>query len=368
CKENSYAEWVGGKFICRKIHICSWGVQDYSQLRPSQELMAKDLHGTEWRFRHIYRGQPRRHLLTTGWSAFVNKKKLVSRDAVQFFSGDNGELRLGVRRAAQLKNGSAFQLFITSAQIGSGRLLAYISACPGQCGRADGYILEANYRGISFYWPATSLRFQSYRYLNEGSDGDNAPETSSDVSNESDNDNDNGRSIGRTTQCLAQNICTDQERLSSDDCDSSNQEPPPVFQYMEHDAPYGRQPLVDMISVFACKFPDLNTYKSCDLLPSSWIFVAWYPIYRIPTGPTLQDLDACFLTFHSLSTTPDVRPLMLTCAFTIYVQKKQSAQIDVTAQQLGEPRPAFNNGIQHKAVEPERVSRAASSTRTTKPA
>lgn len=56
--------------------------------------------------------------------------------------GDNGELRLGVRRAAQLKNGSAFQLFITSAQIGSGRLLAYISACPGQCGRADGYILE----------------------------------------------------------------------------------------------------------------------------------------------------------------------------------------------------------------------------------
>ncbi|KAG8366655.1 hypothetical protein BUALT_Bualt17G0102200 [Buddleja alternifolia] len=27
-----------------------------------------------------------------------------------------------------------------------------------------------------------------------------------------------------------------------------------------------------------------------------------YPIYRIPTGPTLKDLDACFLTFHSLHT------------------------------------------------------------------
>lgn len=90
----------------------------------------------------------------------------------------------------------------------------------------------------------------SCRYLNEGSDGDNAPETSSDVSNESDNDNDNERSIGRTTQCLAQNICTDQEMLSSDDCDSSNQEPPPVFQYMEHDAPYGRQPLADMVCLF----------------------------------------------------------------------------------------------------------------------
>lgn len=31
-------------------------VQDYKQQRPSQELVAKDLHGVEWRFRHIYRG------------------------------------------------------------------------------------------------------------------------------------------------------------------------------------------------------------------------------------------------------------------------------------------------------------------------
>lgn len=33
------------------------------------------------------------------------------------------------------------------------------------------------------------------------------------------------------------------------------------------------------------------------------LFPSWrYPIYRIPTGPTLQNLDACFLTYHSLST------------------------------------------------------------------
>lgn len=32
------------------------------------------------------------------------------------------------------------------------------------------------------------------------------------------------------------------------------------------------------------------------------IFFSRYPIHRIPTGPTLQSLDACFLTFHSLST------------------------------------------------------------------
>lgn len=31
-------------------------LQDYKQQRPSQELVAKDLHGVEWRFRHIYRG------------------------------------------------------------------------------------------------------------------------------------------------------------------------------------------------------------------------------------------------------------------------------------------------------------------------
>ncbi|KAK8629357.1 hypothetical protein V6N13_078200 [Hibiscus sabdariffa] len=81
---------------------------DYKQQRPSQELVAKDLHGSEWRFRHIYRGQPRRHLLTSGWSAFVNKKKLVSGDAVLFLRGEDGELRLGIRRVAQIKNGSSF--------------------------------------------------------------------------------------------------------------------------------------------------------------------------------------------------------------------------------------------------------------------
>ena len=30
--------------------------------------------------------------------------------------------------------------------------------------------------------------------------------------------------------------------------------------------------------------------------------VAWYPIYRIPTGRSLRDLSACFLTYHALST------------------------------------------------------------------
>ncbi|KAM4116507.1 hypothetical protein ACB094_02G056000 [Castanea mollissima] len=89
---------------------------------------------------------------------------------------------------------------------------------------------------------------------------------------------------------------------SSDE--SENCSPPGqlVFEYFEHDPPFSREPLADKIQVLASRFPKLRTYWSCDLSPLSWISVAWYPIYRIPTGPTLQNLDACFLTFHSLST------------------------------------------------------------------
>lgn len=31
--------------------------QDMSRQPPTQELVAKDLHGSEWRFRHIFRGK-----------------------------------------------------------------------------------------------------------------------------------------------------------------------------------------------------------------------------------------------------------------------------------------------------------------------
>ncbi|CAN8289892.1 unnamed protein product [Cochlearia groenlandica] len=49
---------------------------------------------------------PLRHLLTTCWSAFVKKKKLVSRDVVLFLRGDDGKLLLGVRRASQIEGTS----------------------------------------------------------------------------------------------------------------------------------------------------------------------------------------------------------------------------------------------------------------------
>lgn len=96
---------------------------------PAQELIARDLHDNVWTFRHIYRGmfslqpfeslavepltlslpiiimfslsfhfstsasnswfpftpgQPKRHLLTTGWSLFVSGKRLFAGDSVLF--------------------------------------------------------------------------------------------------------------------------------------------------------------------------------------------------------------------------------------------------------------------------------------------
>ncbi|KAI4319433.1 hypothetical protein MLD38_033030 [Melastoma candidum] len=77
---------------------------DKSQQQPSGEVIMTDLHGSVWRFRHAYRGKPKRHLLTTGWSTFVDSKKLVAGDICFFLRGRNGELRIGVRHSAKLTN------------------------------------------------------------------------------------------------------------------------------------------------------------------------------------------------------------------------------------------------------------------------
>ncbi|KAL1368410.1 hypothetical protein AAHE18_02G119300 [Arachis hypogaea] len=91
----------GGFSVLRKHATECLPALDMSQPTPTQELVAKDLHGYEWRFKHIFRGQPRRHLLTTGWSTFVTSKRLVAGDTFVFLRGQNGELRVGVRRLAR---------------------------------------------------------------------------------------------------------------------------------------------------------------------------------------------------------------------------------------------------------------------------
>ncbi|XP_044985873.1 uncharacterized protein LOC123453168 isoform X2 [Hordeum vulgare subsp. vulgare] len=102
--------------------------------------------------------------------------------------------------------------------------------------------------------------------------------------------------------------------LQSEDGDAFVSASFPIFEHLERDSPYGREPLTDKVSVLADRFPALKTFRSCDLLPSSWMSVAWYPIYRIPTGPTLKDLEACFLTFHCLATpSKDSHPTTPAC-------------------------------------------------------
>ncbi|VFQ85070.1 unnamed protein product [Cuscuta campestris] len=95
----------GGFSVPRRAAEDCFPPLDYKEQRPFQELVARDLHGIEWKFRHIYRGQPRRHLLTTGWSIFLSQKNLVSGDAVLFLRGEGGDLRLGIRRAARPRHG-----------------------------------------------------------------------------------------------------------------------------------------------------------------------------------------------------------------------------------------------------------------------
>lgn len=69
---------------------------------PVQNLEVTDIHGVLWTFRHIYRGTPRRHLLTTGWSRFVNNKKLVAGDSVIFMKNSRGDMFVGIRRVIRV--------------------------------------------------------------------------------------------------------------------------------------------------------------------------------------------------------------------------------------------------------------------------
>lgn len=139
--------------------------------------------------------------------------------------------------------------------------------------------------------PEMTLR----RRPSEESDADSSRDTSSDGSND--------HVQGGCSQLMRFNGLVG----SLGDEDNITNPPNPgslVFEYFEHDLPYGREPLADKIAILASQFPKLITLRSCDLTSASWVSVAWYPIYRIPVGSTLQNLDACFLTFHSLSTTP----------------------------------------------------------------
>jgi hypothetical protein len=59
-----------------------------------QFVSARDVHDVKWTFRHIYQGTQRQHQLTTGWSNFVNNKKLLP--------GEDGKVHIGLRHAKRV--------------------------------------------------------------------------------------------------------------------------------------------------------------------------------------------------------------------------------------------------------------------------
>ncbi|KAK4418500.1 Auxin response factor 11 [Sesamum alatum] len=88
----------GGFSVLRKHANECLPPLDMTQQTPTQDLVAKDLHGYEWRFKHIFRAplwlielpvisQPRRHYLRLGWSTFVTSKRLVA-EILCFLEGD----------------------------------------------------------------------------------------------------------------------------------------------------------------------------------------------------------------------------------------------------------------------------------------
>ncbi|GMI91311.1 indole-3-acetic acid inducible 24, AUXIN RESPONSE FACTOR 5, MONOPTEROS [Hibiscus trionum] len=89
----------GGFSVPRRAAEKLFPQLDYTMQPPSQELVVRDIHDNTWTFRHIYRGQPKRHLLTSGWSSFVGSKRLRAGDSILFIRDEKSQLLVGVRHA-----------------------------------------------------------------------------------------------------------------------------------------------------------------------------------------------------------------------------------------------------------------------------
>ncbi|CAI9754336.1 unnamed protein product [Fraxinus pennsylvanica] len=133
---------------------------DFSAEPPVQNLVINDSQNNAWEFRHIYRGTPRRHLLTTGWSRFVNSKRLVAGDTVVFMrKTSTGELFVGIRRAVReivsvwscpvaMENSTVKNEYGNNYNVGDGKEREVIEA------------IETAEKGMAFevvYYPRTGI-------------------------------------------------------------------------------------------------------------------------------------------------------------------------------------------------------------------
>ncbi|KAI5420968.1 auxin response factor 4 [Lathyrus oleraceus] len=95
---SSEISTLGGLYISKEHAERCFPPLDMTLESPMHDLVGKDLHENEWNFRHIYCSYQKEHMLTNGWSTFVNSKNLAPGDSCIFVRGENGEFGIGIRR------------------------------------------------------------------------------------------------------------------------------------------------------------------------------------------------------------------------------------------------------------------------------
>ncbi|CAA3027116.1 auxin response factor 17 [Olea europaea subsp. europaea] len=150
----------GGFSVPRFCADLIFPLLDLSAEPPVQNLVIKDSQNNAWKFRHIYRGTPRRHLITTGWSRFVNSKRLVAGDSVVFMrKKSTGELFVGIRRAVrEIVSVWNYPMAVENSTVKS----EYGNNCNGGDGKEKEVIeaIETAEKGMAFevvYYPRTGI-------------------------------------------------------------------------------------------------------------------------------------------------------------------------------------------------------------------
>ncbi|KAJ4876327.1 putative auxin response factor 21 [Raphanus sativus] len=122
-----------GGFVLYKRHATEClPLLDMSQLTPSQEIIAKDIHGHEWSFKHSFKGTPKRHMFSSGWNEFAKGKKLVAGDSFVFLRGENGESRVGISKAAHQQRNIPTSL-ISKESMHHGVVATALNAIENKC-------------------------------------------------------------------------------------------------------------------------------------------------------------------------------------------------------------------------------------------
>ncbi|CAI7779698.1 unnamed protein product [Closterium sp. NIES-54] len=167
--------------------------------------------------------------------------------------------------------------------------------------------------GLQLYARSSSWQLPESR--NSGPESDCSDVSFHDSSSDSSESSD--RNDGRAGDCIAKAVegCMREELLSGLDAQNSVDECTAVswdacqdcnggrllLEFFEMAPPHVRLPLFAKVEELEGEFPCLRHLRSIDLHPRSWMAIAWYPVYKIPAGPSVRDLGASFLTFHSLS-------------------------------------------------------------------